>query len=400
VHEIRSRPGFGGLLRATGPRDVRRAASDAPLLYLSAGPTDGVALVVQRGVGVKAHWLRKLSRRSVAKRYKSLRKAYDRRHADASAWPTALDQVTGWLGERLLSPLLDELALHQSVRVVATGQLGLLPLHAAWVTDDSMPTGRRYALDQWVLSYAMNARAVSFTRRATRRPADDVLVVDDPHPAGHAPLLPWSGVETAAVCGSLPRSEVLTGDRANRKEVLERIAAHPVVHLSCHSRSEPTQPLDSALMLADGMLRLRELLDLRLPAARLIVLSACETAVAGSDLPDEVISLAAGLVQAGAAGVVASAWAVPELETALLMARFYTNWALDPATPAEALREAQQWIRDTTNDEKCAYLRNGDHGRLPAEVARQLWRAYALEEPDERGLANPAMWASFALIGD
>ena len=122
----------------------------------------------------------------------------------------------------------------------------------------------------------------------------------------------------------------------------------------------------SALLLADGLLRLRELLDLRLPAARLVVLSACETAVAGTDLPDEVVSLAVGLVQAGAAGVVASAWAVPGLATALLMARFYANWAAGPATPAEALREAQQWIRDTTNDEKCAYLQNGGHGRLPA----------------------------------
>jgi CHAT domain-containing protein/tetratricopeptide (TPR) repeat protein len=400
VHEIRSMPGFGGLLRTADPADVRRAASDAPLLYLSAGPTDGVALVVRRGASVEAHRLPKLGRKAVAKRYATLQKAYDRRHADASAWPTALDQVTGWLGQRFLMPLLDKLALHERVRVVATGQLGLLPLHAAWVTDGSMKTGRRYALDQWVLSYAMNARAVSFTRRAARRPADDVLVVDDPRPAGEAALLPWSGVETAAVCASLPHSEVLSGDQATRQEVRERIAAHPVVHLSCHSRSEPARPMDSALLLADGLLRLRELLDLRLPAARLVVLSACETAVAGTDLPDEVVSLAVGLVQAGAAGVVASAWAVPGLATALLMARFYANWAAGPATPAEALREAQQWIRDTTNDEKCAYLQNGGHGRLPAEAARQLWRAYALEEPGERGSASPVEWASFALIGD
>ena len=59
---------------------------------------------------------------------------------------------------------------------------------------------------------------------------------------------------------------------------------------------------------------------------RLAVLSACETALPGTGLPDEVVALPTGLLQAGVAGVIASQWAVPDLGTAILMAEFYRRW--------------------------------------------------------------------------
>jgi CHAT domain-containing protein len=60
-------------------------------------------------------------------------------------------------------------------------------------------------------------------------------------------------------------------------------------------------------MLADDeALTLREIMGLRLWRMRLCFLSACETGIVGVDIPDEVVSLPVGLIQAGAAGVVAS----------------------------------------------------------------------------------------------
>ena len=56
---------------------------------------------------------------------------------------------------------------------------------------------------------------------------------------------------------------------------------------------------------------------------RLAVLSACETAQPGTELPDEVVALPTGLLQAGVAGIVASQWSVPDRATAMLMAEFY-----------------------------------------------------------------------------
>lgn len=56
---------------------------------------------------------------------------------------------------------------------------------------------------------------------------------------------------------------------------------------------------------------------------RLALLSACETGLPGTQLPDEVVSLPTRLLQAGVAGVAASLWSVADLSTTLLLVRFY-----------------------------------------------------------------------------
>ena len=110
------------------------------------------------------------------------------------------------------------------------------------------------------------------------------------------------------------------------------------------------------LLAGKHALTLRDLLDIRLDHARLAVLSACETGVPGTELPDEVVSLPAGMLQAGVAGAVASLWSVNDLSTAMLMERFYRLWRKDGVEPAHALRQAQIWLRDTTNREMAGYF--------------------------------------------
>lgn len=135
----------------------------------------------------------------------------------------------------------------------------------------------------------------------------------------------------------------------------------------------------------DEPLTLRDLLRGSPLDARLAVLSACETAVPGVDLPDEVVSLPTGLLQAGAAGVVGSLWAVSDLSTMVLMARFYALWRSDGLDPPEALRRAQQWVRDTPNGVKrdmCPGIGelSGDHvaGRSQAPVGAGAGAPFAV----------------------
>jgi CHAT domain-containing protein len=90
---------------------------------------------------------------------------------------------------------------------------------------------------------------------------------------------------------------------------------------------------------------LGELLDTRL-RLRLAVLSACETALPGTDQLDEVISLPTGLLRAGAAVVIATQWPVGDIDATRLMVDFARRWAGGSTPPAEALRQAQRWLRD------------------------------------------------------
>jgi CHAT domain-containing protein len=147
------------------------------------------------------------------------------------------------------------------------------------------------------------------------------------------------------------------------------------------------------------------LLTLRL-RLRLAVLSACETLVPGTDLPDEVVALPTGLLQAGAAGVIASLWEVGAVATTMLMTEFYRLWRHqeEPVAPPDALARAQMWMRDTTNAEKLAlYARATAEGAawLPPEAGRRF-RLALMTLPgglEARSYAHPDHWAGFAYVG-
>lgn len=113
------------------------------------------------------------------------------------------------------------------------------------------------------------------------------------------------------------------------------------------------QPLDGGLVLAgDALLRLRDILRERLVRTRLVVLSACETALPGTDVPNEVVSLSDSCKLALWSGRVAVEGSNASIMA--LMARFYQLWLEHGFEPAEALCRSQQWVRDSTNGEKRA----------------------------------------------
>ncbi|MFE3937210.1 CHAT domain-containing protein, partial [Streptomyces goshikiensis] len=109
---------------------------------------------------------------------------------------------------------------------------------------------------------------------------------------------------------------------------------------------------------------------------------------------DEVIGLPAGFLQAGAAGVIATLWAVDARATALLVARFYRAWRAEGLPPANALRLAQRWLRDSTNGELTAAFpalhRAPAHLADAADLAR--WG-------EGRPYRAPEYWSAFVHVG-
>lgn len=97
-----------------------------------------------------------------------------------------------------------------------------------------------------------------------------------------------------------------------------------VVHLACHGQFRADNPHFSSLALADGALTLRDAAALPL-TARLVTLSACETALSRIAPGEELIGLVRGFLLAGVPSVVASHWTVDDASTAALMARFYAG---------------------------------------------------------------------------
>ena len=174
--------------------------------------------------------------------------------------------------------------------------------------------------------------------------------------------------------------------------MIDALADHQVHHFACHASADTGNPLESALLLAhDERLKLSDIMKLTLLQPRLSFLSACETAIIGERLPDEVIGLHTALMQAGVPGVVGSLWAVLDESTALLVARFYDLWRNHGLSPPEALREAQKWLRDATNAEIESLTSVGPDRQL-GDAAYKLWGS-------ARSHAHPLHWAAFAYSG-
>src|SRR6202000_2467412 len=94
------------------------------------------------------------------------------------------------------------------------------------------------------------------------------------------------------------------------KEVISHLSTTSIAHFACHGQQNVHNPLESALLLQDGQLKVSRIMQESTPNASLAFLSACETAMGDENLPDEVIHLGATLLFAGFRGVVATMWGV------------------------------------------------------------------------------------------
>lgn len=140
------------------------------------------------------------------------------------------------------------------------------------------------------------------------------MVVTQPATPTHKPL-PSTRDELLKIEECVP-SEFLVklgdpNDPASVESVLAHLQSSSIVHLACHGTQDMSRPLDSALILEDGQeLKISRIMALSMPSASLAFLSACVTAAANENLPDESIHIAASLLFAGFRGVVATMWCV------------------------------------------------------------------------------------------
>ncbi len=382
IEQIRRVEGYADFLAQPDFNDIQRAVRpDVPLVYLVPTPAGSLALIITQD-GIADLGLDDLTETGLGEILTAWFNAYNQSRTDRQSWYTAIEQGTRQLWQPLMSPLIDHLKQHQfqQATLIPTGYLSLLPLHAAWTEDATRPNGKRYALDEIHFTYAPNAQSINAAKDiAQRTKADSILAIDNP-----LQDLPSSSREVTAAVASFPQPQVLKHQEAAIKSVLAALPHCNILHLSCHGTANLLEPLNSGLDMSDGLLTLRTLLDLKLSeqgGIRLAILSACETGLAGIDNADEAISLPTGLLQAGVAGVIASLWAVSDLSTMLLLSKFYELWRTENQKPPEALRQAQIWLRDSTE----------------AEIAPLL--GMRTRNPTNRQFSHPYHWAAFSYTG-
>ncbi|WP_217214131.1 CHAT domain-containing protein [Streptomyces sp. AC550_RSS872] len=340
TRQIRAVPGLEDYLRAPGTDMLRRRAGTVPVVTLNVSEYRCDALVLRAGEETGAVALPDLALHDVTENVRRFTTAT----AELTRWPApgpaaakkhqqVVREVLAWLWESVTEPVLRALGITSAprdghppsrLRWSATGPLTLLPLHAAGLPD--VPGA--CVADRVVSSYTPTLRllgdAASPAAGTSRRAGH--LVVPVPHSSlmPHRPL-EGAGREAAHVVSTVPGALPLPEEAVSALAVRAGLRGARSVHFACHGQSNAQHPSRSQLVLRDETLTVADLMTERLDGLELAVLSACSTAHAGEQLPDEVLHLTSAFRAAGARHVVGTLWETGDRSAAEFTEAFYAT---------------------------------------------------------------------------
>jgi CHAT domain-containing protein len=222
------------------------------------------------------------------------------------------------------------------------------------------PVTNRYLIEDYALAVSPSASILAqlITQRETkRRAAESLLLVSNPRYSqklfpGLKPL-PGTDEEMANLRSFYPGLHQLAGEQATKKALIEMMGQYAIVHLATHSFLDEETPLSSAIVLAtnaanpvgevkeSSILQAHEILRLKLPETRLVILSSCRSAASAPERSDGPATLAQAFFSAGVPAVIGSLWEVDDASTAKLMTAFHRAYRVSKLTPCQALRQSQ-----------------------------------------------------------
>ncbi len=308
----------------------------------------------------------------------------------------------------LIEPIEGRIARNTKLCIVPDKALHFLPFAALKDASD------HYLIESFRLTYAPSAsvfiRCLNEDRAKAIVGPERLLAVGNPEfdkeefPELHN--LTDAQREAEESSRSYVNPTVLVGPEATEPAVREAMRQCNVAHLALHCLVEEQSPWMAALVLAspaasqkphrpisdderlesgdstrgtgaaiemgnvqavpddpnDGLLYLSEVYNLNLPHTRLVILSACNSALGHYYGGEGMVSLIHPLIAARVSTVVASLWFVESQATSDLMIEFHKRRKAGSERAADALRAAQLWML-------------------------------------ENGRAHPYYWASFIVVG-
>ena len=183
------------------------------------------------------------------------------------------------------------------------------------------------------------------------------------------------------------------------KTLRDNLTGNNILHLATHGTFVPDRKNASYLLLGnDTKLAIPQIKTLAgLSNIHLVVLSACQTALAGPRQDGiEIASLAYSFINRGAKSVIASLWQVADGSTSELMQNFYQNLASNKKsiTKAEAMRLAQLKLLYGKEFKLGDIKRAG--GIIPSQDSKNLSQNPTIKT----NFAHPYYWSPFVLIGN
>ncbi|MGI9014507.1 MAG: CHAT domain-containing protein [Phycisphaerales bacterium] len=151
---------------------------------------------------------------------------------------------------------------------------------------------------------------------------------------------PLAAVEARSIAALLGENvTLLVDEQATAENVRTAVRNADLLHFAGHGRFEQQAPFASGLRLADRWFTLRDILQLDLSGAE-VILSGCRTGLSASDRGGEHNGLIPAFLAAGAKTALVSMWEVDDAATTQFMNRFYKE-SVTGKNAAQALQATQ-----------------------------------------------------------
>ena len=273
------------------------------------------------------------------------------------------------LHQILIEPIIDLLPTDANSPIIFVPHYDLFLVPFAALQDSN----NRYLIENHTILTSPSIQVLEITREHQNRVRglrQAALIVGDPTIAPKFNENPYKlrqiprAKEAAEAIAATLGTEAISGEKATKVAILDRMLNTRIVHLSAHGLLDDFQGsgIPGAIILApsgdtdDGALNAAEILQLKLDS-ELVVLSACSTG-RGKITGDGVIGLSRCFILAGVPSIIVSLWNMGAISAKLLMTEFYQNLARGE-NRAAALR--------------CAMLTT--KARFPSPIA---WAAFTL----------------------
>lgn len=299
-------------------------------------------------------------------------------------------QTLETLEKYLIQPIQSKIQSAKNIVIVPHRSLHFLPFQALQNQNG------KFFIEQYVVSYAPSSSVYNYCMSQNPEGGSSFLglALGDIN-IGNYPGLPGTEVEVNQLAKIYPSFNKQTKSDFLETSFKQGASNYNYIHIATHGVFNKQQPLYSYLLMGasnqdDGRLTVNEIFGLDIKS-KVVVLSACETAMGDLTEADELIGLSRAFIYAGAPEVVVSLWKVDDATTAWLMTRFH-QYLSGGYKSAEAITFAQ---RDLIQRNFKA-----SQGRGLREIDLEPQIRSVINSKTSSGARNPYFWAPFILIGN
>jgi CHAT domain-containing protein/tetratricopeptide (TPR) repeat protein len=299
------------------------------------------------------------------------------------------------LHQILIEPIIDLLPTDANSPIIFVPHSDLFLVPFAALQDSN----NRYLIENHTILTSPSIKVLEITRQHQNRVRglrQAALIVGDPTIAPKFNKNPYKlrqisrAKEAAEAIATTLGTQAITGEKATKVAILDKMLNTRIVHLSAHGLLDDFQGsgIPGAIILApsgdtdDGALNAAEILKLELDS-ELVVLSACSTG-GGKITGDGVIGLSRCFILAGVPSIIVSLWNMGAISAKLLMTEFYENLARGE-NRAAALRCAMLTTkaRFPSPIAWAAFTLIGETETLPLSTEKSDLRRLVMSLPDE-----------------